>query len=262
MKNSIYPQPAAGDRTFSLTDLIADDCAEGRRGLLCPDSEIRPRVISNQTLTEKALVILFLDIRNFTGFLQSGPQSETVQTVKALLDLFTRIIVNFGGRIVDRAGDGLYAVYGLERLLFPAANNAIDSAKMLFESLEHVNQGFTIAKFGFPLEVGIGLHAGNVIIEYAHNAEMPLSVMGLPVNIAARLQAQTKQANNDLILSDEFYGLLTDDHKGNLNREKKQISVAGVQALQTIWLAGKPYLNNHSHHSLDLEMEYILAIAG
>ncbi|MCR8557305.1 adenylate/guanylate cyclase domain-containing protein [Mucilaginibacter sp. BJC16-A38] len=256
-----YLQSGVDTGTLSLADLIQDDCSAGRRGLLCPEANAAAASgQAEQTVMEKELAIFFLDIRNFTGFLQSGSQLENVQTVKKLLDLFVKIIDNFGGRVVDRAGDSLYAVYGLETNPETAANDALQSARMIYEALDFVNREYVMAKFGFPLQAGVGLNAGGVVVEYAHSPEMPLSVMGLPVNVAARLQEQTKHQNNDLILSDAFYSLLSDDHKKSLNHERRHLKVAGVQTLQTVWLAGKSYARNLSHHTM--EMDYFMAIAG
>lgn len=256
-----YLNSGADTSSLSLADLIQDDCSAGRRGLLCPEANVAavPRQAEPPVL-EKELAIFFLDIRNFTVFLQSGSQLENVQTVKKLLDIFVKIINNFGGRIVDRAGDGLYAVYGLETNPGTAANAALHSARMIFEALDFVNREYAMVKFGFPLQAGIGLNAGDVVVEYAHSPEMPLSVMGLPVNVAARLQEQTKHLNNDMVISDTFYDLLSDEHKRSLNQKRRQLKIAGVESMQTVWLAGKSYVSNLSHHAM--EMDYFMAIAG
>ncbi|GAA4323744.1 hypothetical protein GCM10023149_24900 [Mucilaginibacter gynuensis] len=217
---------------------------------------------ADQLVTEMELAILFLDIRDFTGLLQHGSEKENIQTIKKLLDLFVKIITNFGGNIINRAGDGLYAVFGLDTTLRTAAKQALRSTKMLFESLEFVNQEFALSKFGFPLEVGIGLHTGKVIVEHEYSEDMPLSVMGLPVNIAARLQAHTKKVDNDLILSDAFYSQLAVVEHEKLGKNKKQVAIPGVRALQTIWLAGRSYHKVCNNYTLGITLDHHMAIAG
>jgi adenylate cyclase len=238
-----FSPPKTSVSPISLVDLIKDDCGDKPSGLLCQKKSIVSEIDdAPKSQRENDLAIFFLDIRNYTGLLQTGNQYETIQIVKKLMDLFTKIITKFGGSIVDRAGDSLYAVYGLKTALIPAVNQAMQATKLLFDLLDYANQQFIVVELGFPLEVGVGLHTGHVFVEYGRSKEEPFSVMGLPVNITARLQQQTKRSNNDLIISQAFYELLSHELRSTTPSQKRRIRVAGVQAPQTVWYAGKPYI--------------------
>ncbi len=78
------------------------------------------------------------------------------------------------------------------------------------------------------------------------------SGLGWPVNIASRLQAKTKELNNDMIISEDAYRLITDD---KALARYQTVQLQGISTGQQVRLAGKPYEN---HQDLD----YLLAISG
>ncbi len=149
---------------------------------------------------EQELAILFLDIRDFTGLMESQPEQTVIQVVRRLFTAFNQIVKNFGGKVVEIAGDSLYAVFGLQTGLRESVNNAYQAAKVMFQTVSLFNEAYAEPYYGGPLEIGVGLHAGKVFVgEFGLDQAPQLSVMGLPVNIASRLQAKTKELNNDLI---------------------------------------------------------------
>lgn len=259
---TIYNTPSGKpDIEQALESVFNEDCGSAKQQLLCNEVKaLSMNDAANEAVTEKELAILFLDLRNYTGLLQSQPAKEVVQVVKKLFGVFSNVINTYGGRVIDRAGDSLYAVFGLKDNIREAANQAFGAANMLFGVLDYFNDRFAFSRYGSPLEMGIGLHAGAAFIDQQQNEQGSyLSVMGLPVNIAARLQAETKILNNDFILSAEAYNLI-DTRDGELIKtEQQQVRLPGVETWQAIWLAGKAYVNKKL---TDNDMEYLLAIAG
>jgi adenylate cyclase len=245
--------------TGQADNLFAQNCKDAANQLLCIEAQALSQAQHQDNgATEKELAILFLDLRDYTGLLQSHPAKEVIQMVKRLFGVFTQAVSNFKGRVIERAGDSLYAVFGLNTSLQEAANNAYRASKMLFDALAYFNDNYARTRYGRPLEMGIGMHAGEVIVE--HYNDDNLSVMGLPVNIAARLQAETKVLNNDLLISEIAYQLLHADHQSAQN-ETRNISLHGVNQQQPTRLAGKAYESNKRLHDPE-DLHYLLAIAG
>jgi adenylate cyclase len=202
---------------------------------------------------ERELAILFLDIRNFTGLMESQPGQTVIHIVRRLFTAFNQIVKKFEGRVVEVAGDSMYAVFGLKTELKSSVNNAYLAAKAMFQTVDLFNDAYTEPFDGGPLEMGIGLHAGNVFVgEFGLDNAPQLSVMGLPVNIASRLQAKTKELNNDLIISEYAYQQLA--HNAAIT-EHQIVHLQGISHGQQVRLAGKSY---STHHDLD----YLLAISG
>jgi adenylate cyclase len=202
---------------------------------------------------EQELAILFLDIRNFTGLMESQPGQTVIQVVRRLFTAFNQIVKNFEGKVVEIAGDSMYVVFGLQTELKTAVNNAYLAARTMFQTVNLFNEAYTEPFDGGPLEMGIGLHAGKVFVgEFGLDNSPQLSVMGLPVNIASRLQAKTKELNNDLIISEYAYQFIADNKAVS---KHQTVHLQGISNGQQVRLAGKSYGN---HHDLD----YLLAISG
>lgn len=214
-------------------------------------------LILNPTATvpdqERELAILFLDIRNFTGLMESQPGQTVIHIVRRLFTAFNQIVKKFEGKVVEIAGDSMYVVFGLQTELKASVNNAYNAAKVMFQTVNLFNEAYAEPYHGGPLEIGVGLHAGKVFVgEFGLDNAPQLSVMGLPVNIASRLQAKTKELNNDMIISEDAYRLITDD---KTIAGHQTVQLQGISTGQQVRLAGKPYGN---HQNLD----YLLAISG
>jgi adenylate cyclase len=210
--------------------------------------------------TEKELTILFLDIRNFTGLMESQSAQSVIGVVRRLFTAFNQIIKNFQGKVVEIAGDNLYAVFGLQTNVREAANNAYQAAKMMFKTVGLFNTAYAEPFYGGPLEIGIGINTGKVFVgEFAVSGPPVLSIMGLPVNIASRLQVKTKELNNDLLISEDTYRLLDTNHT---IFEQQNVRLQGISQSQQIRLAGKPYHTDHAIAGTRQDMDYLLAISG
>lgn len=209
---------------------------------------------------ERELAILFLDIRNFTGLMEAQSGKTVIQIVRRLFTAFNHIVKNFQGKVVEIAGDNLYAVFGLQTDLRQSVNNAYQATRTMFQTIKLFNEGYAEPYFGGPLEVGMGLHAGKAFVgEFGLETPARLSVMGLPVNIAARLQAKTKELNNDLLISEEAYRLI--DAEDTLF-VRQTVNLQGITNQQQIRLAGKPYNNSRYLSGRETEVDYLLAISG
>jgi adenylate cyclase len=202
---------------------------------------------------ERELAILFLDIRNFTGLMESQPGQTVINIVRRLFTAFNQIAKKFEGKVVEIAGDSMYVVFGLQTELKASVNNAYNAAKVMFQTVNLFNDAYAEPYHGWPLEIGVGLHAGKVFVgEFGLDNAPQLSVMGLPVNIASRLQAKTKELNNDMIISEEAYQLITDD---KVIARHQTVQLQGISTGQQIRMAGKPYCTRQN-------LDYLLAISG
>jgi adenylate cyclase len=209
---------------------------------------------------EQELAILFLDIRNFTGLMEQQPEQYVIQIVRRLFTAFNQIIKNFSGKIVETGGDSLYAVFGLQDNLRDAVNNAYQAALAMFKTVGLFNTSYTTVDDNPPLQMGAGLHAGRVFIdEFALEGTPQLAVMGLPVNIAARLQAKTKELDNDLLISEYAYQFLGQQQ---LAATPQTLSLQGLSQQLQVRLAGSPYYKQTFLEEAELDMDYLLAISG
>jgi adenylate cyclase len=74
---------------------------------------------------QRKLALFFIDIRNFTPFVESHLPFDVIHIMRRIFMLFQNAIEKYQGRIIDTAGDGLYAVFGLETNIQEAAEAAV-----------------------------------------------------------------------------------------------------------------------------------------
>jgi adenylate cyclase len=188
---------------------------------------------------ERELALFFIDIRNFTPFAESHLPYDVIYILNRFFALVRKAVQSNGGTVIEVAGDGLYAVFGLEGDLNGAVAAAVQASRRILADLEIINDTYLDLYFSHRLTVGIGLHVGRVI--YGHlgiGVDDALSVIGYSVNVAARIQAATKQMNNSFLVSEAAFRLLTEPLK---NVASAIIELKGVAEPCKVFLLGHPY---------------------
>ncbi|QHT66341.1 adenylate/guanylate cyclase domain-containing protein [Rhodocytophaga rosea] len=189
-------------------------------------------------LQEQELAFFFLDIRDFTPFIASRPALQVMHAMQRLFKIFRKAIIANGGTIVETAGDGLYAVFGLNKSLAEAASSAVESGFSLLDQLEKANQRYFGPYFQHHFQVGIGLHVGKAVVgKLGLGVKNNMTVMGYSVNVAARLQEVTKTLDNNFIVSRQAYRLL---HNPPM-LVARQVALKGIQEKVEIYLLGNSY---------------------
>ena len=186
---------------------------------------------------EKELTLFFLDIRNFTAFIESNPPFDAIHIIRKLFAMFQHTIELYNGQVIETAGDGLYAVFGL-REIEKSADDAVIAGFTILSNLEEMNKSYFNKLFCQPMNIGIGVHKGKVISgSLLMGMEKKLAVMGFAVNIAARLQDLTKELNNNFLISDKVHKSLSKKPGGT----HSNVRLRGVTDNFTVWLIGSPY---------------------
>ncbi|QHW00164.1 adenylate/guanylate cyclase domain-containing protein [Spirosoma endbachense] len=189
---------------------------------------------------EKELVLLFLDIRNFTRLVETHLAFDVIHLVRKLFTAFQFILQGFGGKIIESAGDSLYIVFGLEQTLIASASAAVQAGYAIQSELNRLNDQYFQTYFDLSISIGIGIHQGTVISGTIYLGEQKhLVVMGHAVNVASRLQNATKEVNNDYIVSADVMDLLPPQSTTAV--EPITIQVRGISEPIPVYLLGKPY---------------------
>lgn len=188
---------------------------------------------------EKEMVLFFLDVRNFTELAQKYQAFDVIHIVKKLFSTFQNIIRNYHGKIIETSGDGFYATFGFDRNIGEAATASICAGMAILEALENLNTYSFERNLHQRIEVGIGVHAGKVATGSLRlDTKDHFVVMGYPVNVASRLQAATKDLNNNFIVSSSVYKMLTDPPWSST---PMKVNLKGVSGPFELHLIGKSY---------------------
>ena len=143
---------------------------------------------------EVELSMLFVDIRNFTGFAEQTPASEVIGTINRMFEVAVPVVHDHGGHVDKFIGDGLLAVFGAPQRLPNHAAAAVSAAQAIAAVVE--------AEFRGELSVGIGVNTGTVVAGNVGGAgRFEFSVIGDPVNVAARIESATRQTGDTILIS-------------------------------------------------------------
>ena len=105
------------------------------------------------------------------------------------------------GHYAQFAGDGLMALYRLERGEQVGARDALHGATLMLQHLDRRNARIA-DELHAPLRVGIGIHSGEAIVgTMGPPTSSNYSAIGDNINIAARLEAKTKEFGRTVITS-------------------------------------------------------------
>ena len=150
---------------------------------------------------EKRVVVLFIDIRGSTRMGERSLPYDVVFTLNEFFAEMSAALRATGGHYAQFNGDGLMALYGLEVDFPTACRQAIEGAAEMFRRLDGLNRRFA-GELSDPLRIGIGIHGGEAIVGTMGPPASPiLSAIGDTVNIAARLEAETKVVGRPLVMS-------------------------------------------------------------
>src|SRR5579863_6938976 len=148
---------------------------------------------------EVEVTIMFVDIRDFTGFAERAPAPVVVATINQLFEQVVPVIHSHGGHVDKFVGDGLLAVFGAPRRQPGHADAALAAALEIEQS---VRSG--------QLRVGIGLNSGPVVAGNVGCAgRLEFTVIGDAVNVAARVEAATRQTGYTILLAQHTADLLS-----------------------------------------------------
>lgn len=149
----------------------------------------------------RELVIMFVDIRNFTE------QSQTMEpdTLSRFVTEFRRrvgLAVQAHGGMIDKfIGDAALVVFGLAENRKPASGAALACAGTLLEQLSEWSED-RVKAGARPVSAGIGIHLGEVFCGVIGEASrLEFTVLGDTVNVAERLQELTKEVGHPVVVS-------------------------------------------------------------
>ena len=143
----------------------------------------------------KTMTYLFSDIRGFT------PISEQFKTdpqglgklINRYMTPMTDLVMQKEGTIDKYIGDALMAIWGAPLDIENHAQLAIETAQEMEVKLAELNKELK-ADGLMELGVGIGINTGDAVVgNMGSNQRFDYTVLGDSVNLAARLEAQTKE---------------------------------------------------------------------
>jgi class 3 adenylate cyclase len=143
--------------------------------------------------------VMFSDIRGFTSLVESQSPDEVIELLNAYYTLMFEAITAQGGVVNQMVGDGLMAIFGAPMPLDDAAGAAVRAAVDMVE-LVMLFSAEREAAGKLPLRIGVGIASGDVVAGYTGTQQRATyTCVGDTVNLAARLEAHTKEAGRTIL---------------------------------------------------------------
>ncbi len=197
----------------------------------------------------RQMTFLFCDVRGFTsiseGF-KGDPQGLTT-LINRFLTPMTDAILARGGTIDKYMGDCIMAFWNAPLDDPLHAEHACQSALAMFEELRKLNEQLVTEAAAedrkpLPLAIGIGLNSGECVVgNMGSQQRFDYSVLGDAVNLAARLEGQSKNYGVGIVIGEETQR----EAKGYATVELDLIAVKGKrEAVRIFALLGDESVSN------------------
>ena len=146
------------------------------------------------------VAVLFSDVRGFSSLSERMSPQAVVALLNEYLTEMAEAVRPFRGYINNFIGDAIVVVFGAPLVEPDVELRAARAAVAMRARLAELNVR-RVARGDFPLETGIGICAGEVVAGQIGSPERLLyTIIGDTVNIAARLEALTKEYPGHSIL--------------------------------------------------------------
>lgn len=139
-------------------------------------------------LTEQRLTVLFADMMDSTGMAETMGAKRFGEMLSNYYHDMTSIIFHHGGVLDKYLGDGLMAVFGMNKSEPGPESNAVRAGLEMLETLDAMNR-----RSPDQINIGIGINTGLVVAGYVGTDErVEFTVLGDTVNVAYQLEAHAR----------------------------------------------------------------------
>jgi adenylate cyclase len=161
--------------------------------------------VSGDSDARDAMVtLLFADIRDFTSFAHRTTARDAVELLNEFYGVVVPLIVEHGGRPQQFLGDGVLAVFGADEALPDHADRAVAAAAAI--------PAAAAGALGGRGEVSVGVNSGLVLVgTIGAGDHVELGVIGDPVNVAARVEAATRDTGDSVLVTEATRRLMERD---------------------------------------------------
>jgi adenylate cyclase len=147
------------------------------------------------------LCILSANIHGFSAYSENRQPQEVVALLNDYFSEMTVAIHQHKGTVDKFIGDGVMAFFGAPQALECPEKNALEAAQEMLLRLRHVNVRLQ-EKGVAPIEIGIALHVGEVVIGHIGSASRhEYTVVGDAVSLTAKMEGLTRALSYPVVCS-------------------------------------------------------------
>ena len=193
------------------------------------DREIAEYILSDgfdEEGVEVDVSILFCDVESFTRFAADATPTEVVAALNGLFEVIVPIIAEHGGHVDKFEGDGLLAVFGAPEPFSDHADRAVRAACRIADAVNDRGDAG-------ELRVGIGVNSGRVVAGAIGGAgRLNFSIIGSAVNLAARVEAATRDVDDSILITGETWTRLGAEFSAD---SRGKVELKGIEEPVTLY---------------------------
>jgi len=150
----------------------------------------------------KEVTVMFSDVRDFTTFSEHRQPEEVVAHLNEYLHEMTNIIFRWDGTLDKFVGDEIMAFWGAPLDQPNHAELAVKCALNMSNRLDLLQKKWR-EEGKAPLDIGIGLNTGSVLIGNIGSADkkMDFTIIGDHVNLGARVETLTRKYDSRILIT-------------------------------------------------------------
>jgi class 3 adenylate cyclase len=140
---------------------------------------------------EREVTILMSDLRGFTALAARLTPHDVIAFLNLYLEAMVEVIGRYGGTIDEIIGDAILVIFGAPVACSDHATKAVACGLAMQLAMPEVNRRL-VEKGAAPLEMGIGIHTGPVIVgNIGSLRRTKYAGVGMNVNLAGRIESYT-----------------------------------------------------------------------
>lgn len=171
---------------------------------------------------QRTVTVLFSDIRGFTSLAEQLDPASVLKMLNRYLARMDEPIREHGGFVDKFMGDAIMALFtdsgrasSSSVVKLPSADRGLRAALDMRRGLQALNET-AVERGERTLKSGVALHIGSVVLGSIGTVRrLDTTVIGDPVNVAARIEALTKDFDSEVLISEELRSSLSrpDDYE-------------------------------------------------
>lgn len=178
----------------------------------------------------RVITILFADIRGYTSMSEQMTPLETFALLNDYLACMGQVINDAGGFIDKYIGDAIMALFEDE-----STGSALRAALAMQQALAVFNAERR-RKAQPVVNIGIGIHRGEVVMgTVGFTSRIESTVIGDPVNVAARVEGLTRKYNRTVLVTESVIAALKYPEDFELRLVDDAVKVKGKDELVAIY---------------------------
>lgn len=152
----------------------------------------------------REIAVMFVDLVGFSRVAETQPDTAVLDYLRRYYAEIERVVFDHGGTLDKYLGDGVMATFGTPEPSADDAANAARAARAIVAAVDAVDLA------GLPpMRVSVGVHFGPATIgDVGPSRRLEFAVIGDTVNVAARLEAATRDLGCRILMSDTLVARL------------------------------------------------------